>query len=290
MNKQIVFTEHLLFTGIRSKRDSFYLKNMKNLWIILVAASMVACNRSQNDDSRSNASGSQAGSTESINEESENSGDSVSITTTSVDTSVSNFITMAAVSNVMEVEASEVAQKKSSNEGVRSFAVMMVEDHGNALRKLSSLAKKKRVELPVMVDANRNWTPAEDSPAKTRSDEAEKYGSQSRPGRDVIRNDSKTDQAATNESSGAVSSEKAGATNAMYLSHQEKLNRLKVRTGADFDREYIKMMVNDHAAAIRMLQRAVENKDADIRSYAQEMLPTIKKHEASSKALMKKIQ
>lgn len=278
-----------LLHGIRANLILTNLENMKKLLIILVATGMVACNPSQNETGN-DSSGAETGSTENMNNSGGSSGDSLSITTTSVDTSVSNFITMAAVSNVMEVEASEIAQKKASDQNVRSFAAKMVEDHGNALRKLSSLAKKKKVELPVMVDANRNWTAAEESPAKTRSDEAEKYGSQSRPGRDVISNDSKADQAETNRSSGAVSSDKVGTANATYLSHQEKLNRLKLRTGADFDREYAKMMIGDHAKAISMLQKASQNNDSDIRSFAQEMLPTIKEHEASSKALLKKIQ
>jgi putative membrane protein len=273
---------------------------MKNFFIILFAACFIACNSNQNADGTSgvsDASGTSVGATDTGNSgNGTNSGsgtDAATVTTASIDTSVSNFIQLAVMNNAMEIEASEVAQKKSTNSDVQSFAGMMVSDHGNALKKLRTLAKKKRVEIPMMVDANGELTAPENSAAKTRPSSAEKYGSQSRPGQDVVKHDQKDATSTGPAGSGSQKAGKgqnAGPGNAMFVTHQEKLNRLKLRTGADFDREYMKMMLEDHAKAIQMLQKAINNSDADVKTFAQQMLPTVKIHETSAKTLMNKIQ
>jgi putative membrane protein len=259
---------------------------MKKLAIILLAAGISACNRG-ND--RVNTSGSEADTASIV--------DTSAITTVSVDTSVSNFIRLTAISNAIEIESAEVAQKKSSNAEVKSFAGMMFADHGNALRKLKTIADKKKVEFPLMVDANRNWSGAEVSGTKTSSDAAEKYGSQSRPGRDITSDDSKgkTGEREPAKSTQPIENSRsniggAGADSAMYVSHQDKLNRLKMRTGADFDREYMEMMVADHGKAISLFEQASSNRDDEIQAYAREMLPILKRHETSAKSLLKKLK
>jgi putative membrane protein len=51
-----------------------------------------------------------------------------------------DFVTMAASSSMMEVEASKMALEKSKNEEVRKFAQRMVDDHSKASEELRSMA------------------------------------------------------------------------------------------------------------------------------------------------------
>ena len=57
---------------------------------------------------------------------------------------------------------------------------------------------------------------------------------------------------------------------------QAKLGKL---TGADFDQQYTKNMLEDHAADIKNFQKASETlDDADVKEYAQMMLPKLQTH------------
>jgi putative membrane protein len=57
---------------------------------------------------------------------------------------------------------------------------------------------------------------------------------------------------------------------------QSKLEKL---TGAEFDQQYTKDMLEDHATDIKKFQKASENiEDADVKQYAQETLPKLQTH------------
>lgn len=62
------------------------------------------------------------------------------------------FFDKAAVAGLFEVKSSEVALKRASDPALKSFAQMMVSDHGAANGKLKALAAKKNVKLPQGLD------------------------------------------------------------------------------------------------------------------------------------------
>jgi predicted outer membrane protein len=55
--------------------------------------------------------------------------------------------------NMAEVDAGKMAQSKSSNDQVKSFAQQMIDDHGKALTDVQTLAQQKGVTLPTETDA-----------------------------------------------------------------------------------------------------------------------------------------
>jgi putative membrane protein len=68
--------------------------------------------------------------------------------------------------------------------------------------------------------------------------------------------------------------------------HQGHINDLKEETGADFDRDYIKMMVNDHEADIKKFEDiARDSKDQAVRDFANNALPTLRNHLAEAKSI-----
>jgi putative membrane protein len=70
---------------------------------------------------------------------------------------------------------------------------------------------------------------------------------------------------------------------------QKEIDNLKNKTGKDFDRVFIKTMVDNHQAGIDMFQKAMENaKDADIKSFADKTLPALRMHLDSAKAIQKR--
>lgn len=63
------------------------------------------------------------------------------------------FMMMAATSGMNEITLSNQALSKSSNEDVRKFAQMMIDDHTKAGDELKSLAMTKNMMLPTDADA-----------------------------------------------------------------------------------------------------------------------------------------
>lgn len=59
-----------------------------------------------------------------------------------------SFMKDAAEGNAAEISASKTALDKSSSADVKSFAQMMVDDHGKANTELEGLASQKGVKLP----------------------------------------------------------------------------------------------------------------------------------------------
>jgi len=61
--------------------------------------------------------------------------------------------------------------------------------------------------------------------------------------------------------------------------HQKKLEHLNKLSGAEFDREYSKMMVSDHKEDIKKFQKEAEGgSDADLKQFASSTLPALNQH------------
>lgn len=68
----------------------------------------------------------------------------------------------------------------------------------------------------------------------------------------------------------------------------ERLNRL---SGAEFDREYIRLMVMDHDKAVTLFEKQASGKDGDaeIKSWAEKTLPTLREHQRMAHELAGKV-
>lgn len=63
------------------------------------------------------------------------------------------FVEKAAIAGLSEVEQSKLAQERTENAKIKSYASMMVTDHGAANEKLTKLAQKNGWTLPAALDA-----------------------------------------------------------------------------------------------------------------------------------------
>lgn len=64
-------------------------------------------------------------------------------------TKADSFMMKAAMSDMFEIMSSQTALQKSSNEEVRRFAQMMIDDHTRTSEELKALAASKNVTLPT---------------------------------------------------------------------------------------------------------------------------------------------
>lgn len=68
-------------------------------------------------------------------------------------TKPAEFAKMATVSNMFEIQSSELALKQSDNAAVKKFAEHMISDHSKAGEKMMPAAKADKVEVPTKLDA-----------------------------------------------------------------------------------------------------------------------------------------
>ena len=68
--------------------------------------------------------------------------------------------------------------------------------------------------------------------------------------------------------------------------HMDHIQDISKKTGKDFDRQYIKMMLDDHKDDVDAFEKASKDcKDADIKAFATKTLPVLRMHLDSAKAI-----
>ncbi|PSR54365.1 DUF4142 domain-containing protein [Adhaeribacter arboris] len=64
----------------------------------------------------------------------------------------------------------------------------------------------------------------------------------------------------------------------LIAEHQKHVDAMKAMSGADFDKHYMSMMVDDHKKDIAEFEKATQNEDAEVKGFASKTLPVLKMH------------
>jgi putative membrane protein len=73
--------------------------------------------------------------------------------------------------------------------------------------------------------------------------------------------------------------------------HKSASERLAKLSGDEFDREYMKVMVDDHRETLEKFQReADKGKDPDVKKFASEQVPILKKHLELAQTTQKQVE
>jgi putative membrane protein len=67
--------------------------------------------------------------------------------------------------------------------------------------------------------------------------------------------------------------------------HQKHVNDLREKAGADFDKAYMDMMVDDHKKDISEFEEASKLDDSDVKAFAIKTLPVLRVHLDSAQAI-----
>lgn len=98
----------------------------------------------------------------------------------------------------------------------------------------------------------------------------------------------KDHQAAYDQLAELLKNRKVGVLAGLEKETREEITRLGKLEGADFDRAYVKCAITEHKKAIAMFEGQVKNgKEEDIRGYAKENLPMLRKHLTHAEELAK---
>lgn len=74
--------------------------------------------------------------------------------------------------------------------------------------------------------------------------------------------------------------------------HRDKMSNIQEKSGVDFDKEYIKEMIDHHEKDVDKFTKFAEeaNVDTDLKSFASKTLPTLLMHQDSAKQIMDLLQ
>jgi putative membrane protein len=96
------------------------------------------------------------------------------------------------------------------------------------------------------------------------------------------------DHSAANDDLKAIARQKNVTLPTDLGKHKDHYDDLSKKTGANFDKAYMKMMVDDHQDDISAFEKIAENgTDPDVKTFASQKLPTLRKHLDSAKAINK---
>ncbi len=95
--------------------------------------------------------------------------------------------------------------------------------------------------------------------------------------------------AANNELKKLAASKHIDLPGTLSADDEKKISDLNKKTGKDFDKAYMNMMLDDHKKDIDEFEKAGKNlTDQDLKNFAVQTLPTLQKHLDSAKAITKK--
>ncbi len=99
-----------------------------------------------------------------------------------------------------------------------------------------------------------------------------------------------TDHTAANKELAGLATKKGVEVSAVISpKHAEAFQKLEKATKADFDKEFLSDMVSDHKKCVKNFEEAAkDSKDADVKAWAEKMVPTLKAHLAKAEELAAK--
>jgi putative membrane protein len=99
------------------------------------------------------------------------------------------------------------------------------------------------------------------------------------------------DHSAANNDLMTVAREKNVTLPSTLGKHQDHLEDLSKKNGVEFDKAYMKMMVNSHEDVVEDFEKCSQNgTDPDVKSFAAQKLPTVRMHLDSARAINKALK
>jgi putative membrane protein len=99
------------------------------------------------------------------------------------------------------------------------------------------------------------------------------------------------DHSAANNDLMTVARDKSVTLPSTLGKHQDHLEDLSKKNGAEFDKAYMKAMVNGHEDVVKDFEKCAQNgTDPDVKTFASQKLPTLRMHLDSARAINKALK
>jgi predicted outer membrane protein len=192
------------------------------------------------------------------------------------------FLQKAAEGNEKELAFAQLASRQATNAEVRSFAQHLVSDHQNMDRELVQLAQAKGVDLD-----RRSGSMSSSRGGITGSDRSA-TGAYDRSGAGSGQTGSSSGMYSDAGSSAGMPSDSGTAVSAPALgwNGERQYRRLAGENSADFDREFIEMMVDEHESNVKAFEKTADKADdPEVKAFAAKYVPALRQHLDQAKSL-----
>lgn len=157
--------------------------------------------------------------------------------------------------NMAEMQMGKLAQKNAKSSQVRAFGKQLASDHAKANKKVMAYAKANNITLAM--------PSKDDTDDKAKSQEKDKKAT--------------GDKAA--DAQKLPDDPMAKHHQEMMRKHMDTMARLKDLKGAEFDREFLTTMVDDHRTTLDMVTAAKDKvNDQKLKDILTELQPALQKH------------
>lgn len=197
----------------------------------------------------------------------------------SVKRSEKKFLTKVSKSTPKEIAMAQLAVERASNPQVKSYAQQIISDHQQMSQQLVQLAQSKGVELENQAQltsmgsgqgSSQYGTSTASTGSATGSDAAGTTGAGT----------STTGSAGMTASTGATGAS-GSSTHALSedITSDRHYRNLSKKSGAEFDKEFVSTMVDQHKKDLKLFQEQAEDaEDSAIRSFASQHAPVLQGH------------
>jgi putative membrane protein len=191
-----------------------------------------------------------------------------------------SFVQEVAQDYQKEIEVSRLATTKAQSKDVKDYAKQLVDDHTKGLEKLRKYASEKSIALRTAAGTTTD-RPASTSGAPAGRNEPAPGG---HPG------DKDSPQPGQTGHEPSTSRPSSSGTYGEGASAQ--MRELSAKSGAQFDKAYIQMMVDDHQKAVSLFERQHDAKlgDSELQSFISDQQGTLKKHLNKAKDIQKDLE
>jgi putative membrane protein len=194
------------------------------------------------------------------------------------------FLSKAAESSQREVALSQLAAQRASNAQVRDFAQQLVAEHTQLDQQLAQLAQQKGVALPTAGHGS-HW--GADRASSSGGSNASGVGSTSDAAHRSDANSGlvglggrpASEHPSDGRTPGTTSTMSTDANGDMAATSDRHYRSLSKKSGADFDKEYISLMVDEHKSDVKLFEKAAKDaKDPAVRAFASQHVAALQSH------------
>jgi putative membrane protein len=154
--------------------------------------------------------------------------------------------------NQKEIKLGQLAVERGNSQQIRDYGRMLMEDHQAADERLMQLAQQQNIEIKDM-RGKKDDEAATAARTEGRDDRDEKY------------------------------KEKAAK-------EKEEMERLKTLSGQEFDREFLRMMQEDHQKHVQMLEQIQQQGEMrELQPLLAQLIPTLQQHERRANELKQQL-
>lgn len=210
------------------------------------------------------------------------------------------FIKQAHAGGRREVALSEMAVTRAADSRVREYAAQLVAEHRSMAQELAPLLAMPEPDRDTGTDAAMPPDPAAREPATAGQETAANTAGPPRalpvtgtgsasPGEAAAAPpDESGALSTTTDSSGAPSQGLGDRWNRMLEERKQK--DLMNKSGRDFDRTYVDLMVDEHREALELFEEGAAATDPAIQAFAKKYLPVLRGQLTQARELAKSLR